>query len=212
MYFCKFKIPLLARFGPVFWNADEKIDIFRRVTPAAQLKSWLRWHLPTVLRALPHKQPKRLSLSLHISPALCAHDTSSSSVIWLSVPKCISPLTASRLSFICKYLYVIVERKEEEKQVFFLLQDKHCPTISLASPLPYQIWLPWLDMASIESDACCLHSWVKGRRGQWAVADGKDGQGWLGTGGSLQGCEAKRTQSQVGRSCWAETVEVQSKP
>lgn len=50
-------------------KADELI--LCTLTAAAELKSWLRWHLPPILRVLPHKQIKQLYrfLSpLHFTP------------------------------------------------------------------------------------------------------------------------------------------------
>lgn len=43
----------------------------RTLTPAAELKSWLQWHLPPIVRVLPHKQMKQLYLflsPLHFTP------------------------------------------------------------------------------------------------------------------------------------------------
>lgn len=59
-------------------------------------------------------QTDETALSLPVSPALYAHDTSSSFVICLSLPSHTSSLTASRLSFICKYLW----GKEGEEMLF----------------------------------------------------------------------------------------------
>lgn len=122
--------------------------------------------------------------SLCISPALYCHDTSSSFVSLSSTPSFF--LTATGLSFICKYSCVIGRKK------YFASYLK----INIAHNLPGfplldQIRLLWLDAASEESDTCCLESRVKCREHREA-ADGKRGQDWLCMDGPSQGRESRK--------------------
>lgn len=68
--------------------------------------------------SVPHKQIKQLSLSpsrLHFTLMTLHLDLS-----FVSLPNSLSSLTATGLSFICKYSYVIGEKKGEKKQTAFL--------------------------------------------------------------------------------------------
>lgn len=159
----------------------------RTVTPAAELKSWLRWHLPPILRVLPHKQIKQLSLflsPLHFTPmTLHLH------LSFDSLPSHTSPLTASRLSFICKYLW-----GKEGEEMLSSFWKTNSLTILQAS-----LFSIWLDMAFRETQACCRQSWVGADRDseRTLVADGKreqlTPQGWnfAGKGRRRRRCGAK---------------------
>lgn len=137
----------------------------RTLTPAEELKSWLRWHLPPILRVLPHKQIKQLYLflsPLHFTPmTLHLH------LSFVSLPSHTSSLTASRLSFICKYLW-----GKEGEEMLSSFWKTNSLTILQAS-----LFSIWLDMAFRETTACCLQSWVEGWQRQWAHSGGWWGEG-----------------------------------
>lgn len=129
-----YKASALASFCLVLKNDKKMCDLcgwkddFCRATPAAQLISWLQWHLPPILLPAPHKQIKQL----YLSPSRL-HFTLMTLHLHLSfVSLSLYPLTLSvpwqppGLSFICKYLYVIGWKKKKTV-FFFLLQNKHCP-------------------------------------------------------------------------------------
>lgn len=121
---------------------------FCRVTPAVQLMSWLQWHLPPILRAVPHKQIKQAP-SLPVSPALYAHDTSSSFVICLSVPTAFLPWQPPGCHLYANTYMWLRKRKKrrrrrEKKQNSFssyrkintaLQSRRHPPSLSDSAPL-----------------------------------------------------------------------------
>lgn len=82
-------------------------------------------------------QTDKTALSLSVSPALYAHDTSSSFVICLSLPSHTSSLTAGRLSFICKYTWWATKSGDRRKRnVFLLLKNKQSHNLA-GVPLLY---------------------------------------------------------------------------
>lgn len=136
--------------------------------PAAELKSWLRWHLPPILRVLPHKQIKRLYLFL--SPL---HFTPMTLHLHLSFVS-LSPATPLPWQPAGCHLYANTwegkkkkNLRKEEKEMLSYWQNKHSLTILQAS-----LFSIWLDMAFRETEACCLQSWVEGWQGQWAHSGG----------------------------------------
>lgn len=117
------------------------------LTPAAKLKSWLRWHLPPILCVLPHKQIKELYIFL--SPL---HFTPMTLHLHLSF---VSLLLATPLSDKQAVIYMQILVRKRRRNAFLLLKNKHSLTILQAS-----LFSLWLDMAFRETQACCLQSWV----------------------------------------------------
>lgn len=122
--YCSQKTHTLAQLCLVFKNKPD-FQIERRWSEAAYFM------IAVTFTSNPAPQPShadKTALSPSVLPAVYSHDTSSSFVVCLSLPDSFSFLTATGLSFICKYSYVIgKKRKKKEKQFFFLSQNKHCP-------------------------------------------------------------------------------------
>lgn len=106
-------------------------------------------------------QTDKTALSLPVSPALYAHDTSSSFVICLSPQPHLFPDSQQAVI----YMQILVRKRRIT--AFLLLKNKHSPTILQAS-----LSSIWLDMAFRETQACCLQSWVEGWQEQWAHSGG----------------------------------------
>lgn len=138
-------------------KADELI--LRTLTAAAELKSWLRWHLPPILRVLPHKQIKQLYRFL--SPL---HFTPMTLHLHLSFVS-LSPATPLPWQEAGCHLYANTCEETEEKKCFTSFEKQ---TASQSCRRPSI----WLDMAFREIQACCLQSWAEGWQGQWAHCDG----------------------------------------
>lgn len=168
---------------------------FCRVTPAVLLMSWLQWHLPPILRAVPHKQIKQAP-SLPVSPALYAHDTSSSFVICLSVPTAFLPWQPPGCHLYANtYMWLRKRKKKKKKegkktkQLFFLSQNKHCPAISPASPFPIRFGSPdWTWPPQRAAPAVSNHGLkADGDSEHRMVADGKRGTRPTSHGWTLAG-------------------------
>lgn len=130
----------------------------RKPMPAAELKSWLRWHLPPILHVLPHKQIKQLYLCLPCTLRpwhfiFICH-------LSLSLPSHTSSLTASRAVI---YMQILV-RKRRRRNAFLLLKNKQPHNLAGVPPSDWT----WPS----ETQACCLQSWVEGWQGQWAHSSG----------------------------------------
>lgn len=123
-------------------------------------------------------QTDKTALSLPVSAALYAHDTSSSFVI--SLPSHTSSLTASRLSFICKYLCGGRSgiRGKKRKKCFPQWENKHSLTI-------LQVSLCYLIGHGLQTDWGLL-SPIKG----WGLTGRVNTQWWLiGKGNQVDSAE-----------------------
>lgn len=141
--------------------------------PAAELKSWLQWHLPPTLRVLPHKQIKQLYLflsPLHFTPMTLHLHLSS-----------LSPVTPLRWQRAGCHLYANTwgggggVRGKKRKKCFPQWKNKHSLTILQVSL--FAIWLgtafrlrPAVSNQGLRADGNSEHT---------VVVDGKRERGWL---------------------------------
>lgn len=142
--------------------------IFCRVTPAAQLISWLQWHLPPILLPVPHKQIKQLYLSLsRLHFTLMTLHLHLSFVSLSQAPSLPWQPPGCHL-YANTHMWLGKKEKKKNKNSFSSYRTINIAQQSCRLPVLYQIRLPWLDTASRESGTCCLQSWVKCWQGQGA--------------------------------------------
>lgn len=127
-------------------------------------------------------QTDKTALSLPVSSALYAHDTSSSFVIWLS------PQPHLFLDSQQAVIYMQILVRERRRRNISSFWKTNSLTILQAS-----LFSVWLDMAFRETQACCRQSWVGVDRDseRTLVADGEreqlTPQGWNFAGEEIQG-------------------------
>lgn len=154
--------------------------------PAAELKSWLWWHLPPILRVLPHKQIKQLYLFL--SPL---HFTPMTLHLHLSFVS-LSPATPLPWQPAGCHLYANTHdgqknQGKEEKEMLSSSWKTNTVSQSCRRPSSLSDWTwpserlrPAVSNHGLKADRGSEHT---------VVADGKRERGWLCTEGPLQGGE-----------------------